>query len=148
MSKENSETNKNTILFVCVENAGRSQMAEGFFRRYAPKNYEPVSAGTSPASIVNPLAIEAMNEVGIDISKQRPKIITEDVIRQSTHRVNMGCIDKNSCLTLFLHNVIDWDIEDPKGKSVEKVREIRDLIEMRVKELVTSLIQTNQQVNT
>jgi len=60
----------------------------------------------------------------------------------------MGCIDKNSCPTLFLHNVIDWDIEDPKGKSVEKVREIRDLIEMRVKELVTNLIQTNQQVNT
>ena len=90
-----SETNKNTILFVCVENAGRSQMAEGFFRRYSPKNYEPLSAGTSPASIVNPLAIEAMSEVGIDISKQRPKIITEDMIRQSTHRVNMGCMDKN-----------------------------------------------------
>jgi arsenate reductase len=89
-----------------------------------------------------------MKEVGIDISKQRPKIITEDMIRQSTHRVNMGCIDKNSCPTLFLHNVIDWDIEDPKGKSVEKVGEIRDLIEVRIKELVTNLIQTNQQVNT
>ena len=100
-------------------------MAEGFFRKYAPKNYESLSAGTSPASIVNPLAIEAMNEVGIDISKQRPKIITEDMIRQSTHRVNMGCMDKNSCPTLFLHNVIDWDIEDPKGKPIEKVREIR-----------------------
>jgi arsenate reductase (thioredoxin) len=60
----------------------------------------------------------------------------------------MGCMDKNSCPTLFLHNVIDWDIGDPKGKSIQKVREIRDLIEMRVKELVTSLIQTNQQVNT
>jgi arsenate reductase len=60
----------------------------------------------------------------------------------------MGCIDKDSCPTLFLHNVIDWDIEDPKGKSVEKVREIRDLIEVRIKELVTNLIQTNQQVNT
>ena len=66
-----------------------------------------------------------MNEVGIDISKQRPKIITEDMIRQSTHRVNMGCMDKNSCPTLFLHNVIDWDIEDPKGKPIEKVREIK-----------------------
>jgi arsenate reductase (thioredoxin) len=83
-SKENSETNKKTILFVCVENAGRSQMAEGFFLRYSPKNYEPLSAGTSPTSTVNPLAIDAMNEVGIDISKQRPKIITEDMIRQST----------------------------------------------------------------
>ncbi len=69
------------------------------------------------------------------------------MIRQSTHRVNMGCMDKNSCPTLFLHNVIDWDIEDPKGKPIEKVREIRDLIEVRIKELVTNLIQTNQQVN-
>ena len=67
------------------------------------------------------------------------------MIRQSTHRVNMGCLDKNSCPTLFLHNVIDWDIEDPKGKPIEKVREIRDLIEVRIKELATSLIQTNQQ---
>lgn len=148
-SKGKSENNnKNTILFVCVENAGRSQMAEGFFRRYAPKNYEPLSAGTSPGSIVNPLAIEVMREVSIDISKQRPKIITEDMIRQSTHRVNMGCLDKNSCPTLFLHNVIDWDIEDPKGKPIEKVREIRDLIEVRIKDFATSLIQTNQQVNT
>ena len=102
----------------------------------------------SESTPANPLAIEAMKEVGIDISKQRPKIITEDMIRQSTHRVNMGCIDKNSCPTLFLHNVIDWDIEDPKGKPIEKVRDIRDLIEVRVKELVASIIQTNQQVNT
>ena len=137
---------KKTVLFVCVENAGRSQMAEGFFLRYSPKNYEPLSAGTSPTSIVNPLALEVMREVGIDISKQRPKIITEDMIRQSTHRVNMGCMDKNSCPTLFLHNVIDWDIA--KDKPVEKVREIRDLIEVRIKELVAGLIQTNQQVNT
>jgi arsenate reductase (thioredoxin) len=138
---------KKTILFVCVENAGRSQMAEGFFLRYSPMNYEPLSAGTSPTSVVNPLAIEVMREVGIDISKQRPKIITEDMIRQSTHRVNMGCMDKNSCPTLFLHNIMDWDIEDPKGKPIEKVREIRDLIESKVKEFVTNLIQTNQQVN-
>ena len=77
-SKGKSENNnKNTILFVCVENAGRSQMAEGFFLRYSPMNYEPISAGTSPMSVVNPLAIEVMREVGIDISKQRPKIITK-----------------------------------------------------------------------
>ena len=83
-SKENSDDKiEKTVLFVCVENAGRSQMAEGFFRRYAQKNYEPLSAGTSPTSTVNPLAIEVMREVGIDISKQRPKIITEDMIRQS-----------------------------------------------------------------
>ena len=120
-------------------------MAEGFFLKYAPKNYEPISAGTSPTSIVNPLAIEVMKEVGIDISKQKPKIITEDMIRQSTLRINMGCMDKQSCPSLFLHNVLDWDIEDPKGKPVEKVREIRDVIEARVKELVSNLIQNSQE---
>jgi len=86
-----------------------------------------------------------MREVGIDISIQRPKIITEDMIKQSTPRVNMGCMDKNSCPTLFLHDVIDWNIEDPKGKSIEKVREIRDVVEARVKELVSSLIQDSRQ---
>jgi protein-tyrosine-phosphatase len=115
------EKNKKTVLFVCVQNAGRSQMAEGFFRKYAPRNYEPVSAGTTPASTVNPLAIEVMKEVGIDISKERPKIITEDMIRQSTVRVNMGCVQRESCPTLvFIHDVIDWNIEDPKGKSIER----------------------------
>jgi protein-tyrosine-phosphatase len=142
------EKNKKTVLFVCVQNAGRSQMAEGFFRKYAPRNYEPISAGTTPASTVNPLAIEVMKEVGIDISKERPKIITEDMIRQSTVRVNMGCVQRESCPTLvFIHDVIDWNIEDPKGKSIEKVREIRGVIESRVKELVSSLSQTSRQIN-
>lgn len=143
--KSDDYDEKKTVLFVCIENAGRSQMAEGFFRKYAPKNFEPISAGTSPTSVVNPLAVEVMRENGIDISKQKPKIITEDMIRQSSVRVNMGCMDKNSCPTLFLHNVIDWDIEDPKGKSIEKVREIRDVVEARVKELVSNLIQDSQQ---
>src|SRR6266487_1112764 len=88
------DQSKQTVLFVCVENAGRSQMAEGFFRKYAPRNYQPISAGTTPASIVNPLAIEVMKEVSIDIGEQSPKIITEDMIRQSTTRVNMGCIQR------------------------------------------------------
>ena len=74
-------------------------MAEGFFRKYAPRNYEPISAGTIPANTVNPLAMEVMKEVGVDISKQRPKIMTEDMIKQSTARVNMGCIQRESCLT-------------------------------------------------
>ena len=118
-------------------------MAEGFFRKYAPKVYLPVSAGTSPTSLVNPIAVEVMREVGVDISKQRPKIMTEDMVKQSTVRVNMGCMDKNSCPTLFLNDVMDWDIEDPKGKPIEKVREIRDVIDLRVKELVSDLIQNN-----
>ena len=132
-----------TILFVCVENAGRSQMAEGFFKKYTPKNYVAISAGTKPASNINPVVVDAMNEVGIDISSQKSKDITEDMMRNSTTIVNMGCMEKELCPTLFLHNVTDWNLEDPKGKSIKGVRPIRDEIENRVKELVASL-KTNQ----
>lgn len=135
-----------TILFVCVENAGRSQMAEGFFRKYAPDGYKAISAGTKPVSEINPVAIEVMKEVGIDISNQKSKDIAEDMMRNSFKTVNMGCMDKESCPTLFLPNVLDWKLEDPKGKAIEKVREIRDEIELRVKELVANL-QTSQQIN-
>ncbi len=90
-----SDQSKQAVLFVCVQNAGRSQVAEGFFRKYAPRNYEPISAGTTPTNTVNPLAIEVMKEVGIDISKQRPKIITEDMIKQSTARVYMVVFKEN-----------------------------------------------------
>jgi len=145
-SKDSGQS-KQIVLFVCVENAGRSQMAEGFFRKYAPESYESISAGTKPVSNINPLAIEVMKEVDIDIRKQRPKIITEDMIRQSSVRINMGCIEKESCPTLFLHNVTDWNIEDPKGKSIEKVREIRDIIGARVRELVASIPQASRQIN-
>ena len=130
---------RKTILFVCVENGARSQMAEGYFRKYAPDGFLAISAGTKPVAELNPLAVEAMRDADIDISHQKSKGITEDMMRNSTKIVNMGCMDKESCPTLFLHNLIDWNIEDPKGKSVEKVREIRDEIERRVKELVASL---------
>ena len=127
---------KKTILFVCVENAGRSQMAEGFFNhRYAPKGYTAISAGTRPVSQINPLAIQVMNEVDVDISNQRSKLLTEDMIRSSAKSVNMGCIEKAECPMLLMNNVIDWGIEDPKGQSIEKVREIRDEIDMRVREI-------------
>jgi arsenate reductase len=135
-----------TILFVCVENAGRSQMAEAFFRKYAPSLYKGISAGTKPVSQINPLAVEVMKEVGIDISNQKSKDITEDMMRNSAYIVNMGCMEKESCPTLFLHNLVDWHIEDPKGKSIENVREIRDEIEQRVKKLVGNL-QTKQEIN-
>ena len=141
------EKNKKTVLFVRVQNAGRSQIAEAFFRKYAPNNHEALSAGTEPVDNLNPLAIEAMKEVGIDISKQRPKIMTEDMIRRSTARVNMGCIQRETCPTPFIHSVSDWNIEDPKGKPLEKVREIRDVIESKVKGLATSLSQTSRQIN-
>jgi arsenate reductase (thioredoxin) len=129
-----------TILFVCVENAGRSQMAEGFFnQKYAPKGYRAVSAGTRPSSQINLFAAQVMKEAGIDISSQKSKIITEDMIKSSEKSVNMGCMDKSECPTLFLNNVIDWGIEDPKGKPIEKVREIRDEIDKRVRDIAESL---------
>ncbi len=132
-----------TVLFVCVENAGRSQMAEGFFNKKAPKGYKAISAGIKSVSQINPLAVKVMQEIGIDISGQKPKDITEDMIRNSTNTVNMGCMERESCPTLFLYNLLDWNIEDPKGQSIERVREIRNEIERRVRELVTSL-QNNQ----
>ena len=128
-----------SILFVCVENAGRSQMAEGFFNKYAPKEYEAISAGTKPVSQLNPIAVEVMREAGIDISNQKSKELTEDMIRNSSNTVNMGCMEKESCPTLFLQNLLDWKIEDPKNKPIEKVREIRDEIDQKVKELVASI---------
>ena len=138
--KKEQQQENGIILFVCVENAGRSQIAEGFFnQKYAPKGYSAISAGTRPVSQINPLAVQVMKEVGIDISGQKPKIITEDMIRSSEKSVNMGCIEKAECPMLFINNVVDWGIEDPKGKPVEKVREIRDDIERRVNEIAQSL---------
>jgi arsenate reductase len=133
-SKTKEQELDKIILFVCVENAGRSQMAEGFFRRYAT-----ISAGTKPISEINPLTLQVMKEVSIDISKQRSKDLTEDMIKNATTVVNMGCMDNNFCPTLYIHNVIDWGIEDPKGKPIEKVREIRDKIERRVRKLAAEL---------
>ena len=145
-SKQKNEEQQqgNVILFVCVENAGRSQMAEGFFnQKYAPKDYRAISAGTRPVSHINPLAIQAMKEIGIDISSQKSKIITEDMIKSSEKSVNMGCIEREECPMLFINNVVDWSIEDPKGKPIEKVRKIRDEIEIRVKEIAQSLERKN-----
>jgi protein-tyrosine-phosphatase len=138
---------KKTILFVCVENAGRSQMAEGFFKKYAPEGFVPASAGTKPISQINPLAIQVMNEIGIDISKQKPKDLSEDMMRNSDEIINMGCMDNNFCPTLFIPKVIDWGIEDPKGKQIEQVREIRDEIERRIKELATDISVAEEENN-
>lgn len=127
------------VLFACIENAGRSQMAEGFFRRYAPQGYEAISAGTKPTSEINPIAVEAMKEVGIDLSKQKPKMLTNEIIKDSILNVNMGCMDKTECPAIFMKNSVDWNIEDPKGKPIEKVREIRDNIELKVRQLCKTL---------
>ena len=146
---KNPENKEKTVLFVCVENSGRSQMAEGLFRKYAPRGYTALSAGTKPSGQINPLAIQVMKEYDIDISNQKSKIITEDMIRNATVRVNMGCMDKESCPTLFIHNLIEWVIEDPKDKPIEKVREIRDNIERRVRQLAADLVKEDSpKINT
>ena len=126
------------ILFVCVENAGRSQMAEGFFREYAQK-FEVVSAGTIPESKLNPVVVDAMKEVGIDITNQKPKLFSNQMIENSTKTVNMGCMDRESCPSLFVKDVLDWNIADPKGKTIEEVRKIRDQIKSKVLELIKKL---------
>ena len=123
------------ILFVCVENSGRSQIAEAFFRKYSPEGYESVSAGTKPSEKINPVVVEAMKEVGIDLGLQTPKTLTNEIIIDSILSVNMGCMDKTECPVVFMKNSVDWNIEDPKGKSIDKVREIRDTIDLKVREL-------------
>jgi arsenate reductase len=127
------------VLFACIENTGRSQMAEGFFRKYAPKGWNTMSGGTSPKSYVNPLAIQVMKEAGVDISNHKAKMLSEDQIRGAELKVNMGCMDTTQCPSLILGRYVDWGIEDPKDKPIEKVREIRDQKETRVKELVKGL---------
>jgi len=131
------------ILFVCVENAGRSQMAEAFFKKFMPKGFEVISAGTKPSDKVNPIVLQAMNEIGIDMKNQTPKTISQQIISESEKTVNMGCIDQESCPALFLKDVLDWQIPDPKGKSIEQVREIRDQIKSKVMDLIQSLEEKN-----
>lgn len=125
------------ILFVCVENAGRSQMAEGFLRRFAPQ-FDVISAGTKPKSQLIPNVIDVMKEIGIDITEQKPKELTNEMIAQSI-TVNMGCMDKESCPALFVDDVIDWNISDPKDKDIEELRKIRDQIKNEVLNLITKL---------
>jgi arsenate reductase len=115
-----------------------------FNRKYAPRGYRAISPGTKLASQINPLAVQVMNEVGIEISSiQKPRIIRENMIGSLEKSVNMGCKDKTECPILFINNVVDWGIEDPKEKLIEKVREIRDEIESRVKEIAQSLQRQN-----
>jgi protein-tyrosine-phosphatase len=125
------------VLFVCVENAGRSQMAEGFLRKFAP-HLDVISAGTKPKSQLIPNVIDVMKEIGIDITEQKPKELTNEMISQSII-VNMGCMDTESCPALFVDEVIDWNISDPKDKDIDKIREIRDQIKNEVLNLIKKL---------
>jgi len=133
-----------TVLFVCVQNAGRSQIAEGFYKKYAPKGYKTISAGTVRSSQINPIVVEVMKEVGIDISKQKPKDLTEDMMRNATAIINMGCMDDKFCPALLVSKVIDWGIEDPKDKPIEKARKIRDEIDRRALEIIDSIRENNK----
>ena len=119
-------------------------MAEGFFNRYAPKGFKVQSAGTKPVSKINPIVVEVMKEIGIDISIQKSKELTDEMIHESDNVVNMGCMDKSFCPTIFLPKVIEWNLDDPKAKSIEDVRKIRDEIEKRVKELVAEITTTTK----
>jgi len=127
------------ILFVCVENAGRSQMAEAFFRKFAPTRFNVLSAGTTPSSRLNPTVIQVMKEIGINMVDQQPKLLSDSMIKNSSKTVNMGCMDRESCPSLFVKDVLDWNISDPKNKSLDDVRIIRDKIKSEVINLIKSL---------
>jgi protein-tyrosine-phosphatase len=127
------------VLFVCVENAGRSQMAEAFAKHYGRGKIEVSSAGTMPSKDVNPVVVQAMREKGIDISENKPKIINNEMVQKADIIIVMGCGAEGFCPAPLLGKVVNWELEDPKGKPIEKVREIRDEIERRVKKLVETL---------
>ena len=127
------------ILFVCVENAGRSQMAEAFSRKFTEGKFNVNSAGTVPSGNLNPIVVQVMKEIGIDMANQSPKTISNSMISNSFKTVNMGCMDKESCPSLFVKDVDDWNVEDPKGKSIDDVRKIRDQIKNDVLTLLDSL---------
>jgi len=131
------------ILFVCVENAGRSQMAEAFFKKYAKNQFNVISAGTYPSSNLNPDVVSVMAEIGIDLKNQQPQLLSTFMIENSNKTVNMGCMDKESCPSLFVKGVDDWDVDDPKGKSIDDVRKIRDQIRNDILNLLDSLERDN-----
>jgi len=124
------------VLFVCVENAGRSQMVEAFAKKYGQDKFTVSSAGNKPADKVNPVVVEVMKEKGFDISMNKPKMITAKMAMDTDLIVTMGCNDQGICPGPFFKPTIEWKLEDPKGKPLEKVREIRDEIERKVQRLI------------
>jgi len=126
-----------SVMFVCVHNAGRSQMAQGFLSHLAGDRVEVRSSGTMPADQINPSAIEAMREVGIDISKAKPKVLTDEDVRASDYVITMGCGD--ACPFYPGKKYLDWKLDDPAGKGVEAVRPIRDQIKRLVVDLIAEI---------
>ena len=131
-------TSKPTVLFVCVHNAGRSQMAAGYLTHLAGDRIEILSAGSTPADSINPVAIQAMWEEGIDISGEQPKILTDETVQSADVVITMGCGD--TCKFYPGKRYEDWVLYDPAGQGVEFVRPIRDAIRIQVEELITELV--------
>ena len=129
-----------TVIFVCIHNSGRSQMAEAFFNQMARGKAFAISAGTQPADKVNPVVVAVMREVGIDIGDNRPKMLTLDVVEKADRMITMGCgADAGGLCPAGFMETEDWALEDPKGKSVAEVRIIRDEIKKRVATLVEEI---------
>ena len=126
-----------TVLFVCVHNAARSQMAEAFFNEVTEGSHRGISAGSQPTGEVNPTAVEAMAELGIDIGGARPKRLTAEMIEESDIVATMGCSE--GVCPVVPKEVMDWELEDPSGKTLDEVREIRDQIRERVRKLVETI---------
>jgi arsenate reductase len=130
-------TDKPTVLFVCVHNAGRSQMAAGWLQHLAGDRVEVLSAGSAPADTINPTAVEAMAEVGIDITSAQPKILTDGAVRGSDVVITMGCGD--ACPFYPGKRYEDWKLDDPAGQGIDAVRPIRDEIRSRVESLIAEI---------
>ncbi len=130
-------SDKPSVLFVCVHNAGRSQMAAAWLTHLAGDRVEVRSAGSAPADAVNPAAVEAMREVGIDMSAEVPKVLTVDAVRASDVCVTMGCGD--TCPVFPGKRYLDWKLEDPAGQGVETVRTVRDEIKTLVEGLIAEI---------
>ena len=128
---------KPSVLFVCVHNAGRSQMAAGFLRDIAGDRIEVRSAGSMPADQINPIAVEAMGELGIDITGEQPKVLTTEAVQASDVVITMGCGD--ACPFFPGKRYEDWKLDDPAGQGIDAVRPIRDDIKRRIQELIASL---------
>ncbi|MEV5978376.1 arsenate reductase ArsC [Streptomyces sp. NPDC052114] len=133
-----SEAARPSVLFVCVHNAGRSQMAAGFLAHLAGGRVEVRSAGSLPAEQVNPAAVEAMREVGVDITTATPKVLTAEAVRASDVVITMGCGD--ACPVFPGTTYLDWQLDDPAGQGVPAVRPIRDEIRSRVEALLVELL--------
>jgi arsenate reductase len=134
-----------TVLFICVHNAGRSQIAEAFFNKLSGGRHRGISAGSKPAEVVNPVVVEAMREVGIDISGNKPKKLTKEMVLEADLAITMGC-GEEAC-PVVPNELREWQIDDPHGKPIEEVRKIRDEIQRRVKLLIKELDEPSVRAN-